>query len=489
MKNSTMHAINAVAAVPAAAGEITPRERMPTVLGLMVTIASLAAVGPLASSALAASTPEVTITCTGTNSCTATGSGFTPSGEVLAEAYAGSSNFTSTYLKASGPTYTCTTGGLKPVCVTLPGGSFATALPIDYWLACDATATGSVKYTDVSTGKAVSKPATWTGPCPGPTTTTLTFPSTVDTGWTPPVNPARVTAGSTLVTSGTITITVNGSLFCEYSAGATSGCTSAPLPAGTDRVEASYSGSAIPPYGPSSASDTVTVLPIFPSMPTTAPNWAGYVDTGDKFTAVSASWTVPKASCSFLEFSSSSTWVGIDGWNGNTVEQIGTDSNCIGTGDEYNAWWEMWPGGPTLIGVPFVSYVVHAGDLMTASVTSTGMPGWYTLQIEDTPANGDQGWTFSTTQFLAAATGATAECIEEEPTALSILGFQLGNSLTNFGSVTFNQCKTTGSDGIATPIWDHPNQAIEMTSGSTSKATVSPLSNDGTTFTVTYVPN
>jgi hypothetical protein len=56
-------------------------------------------------------------------------------------------------------------------------------------------------------------------------------------------------------------------------------------------------------------------------------------------------------------------------------------------------------------------------------------------------------------------------------------------TLTNFGIVTFNQCNATGSDGVATPIWDHPNVAVNMASGSTLKATVSPLSDDGTSFT------
>jgi hypothetical protein len=445
----------------------------------MIGLISLAAVGPLASPALAASDPQVTITCTGTNSCIATGTGFTPSGRVLAQAYAGSSDLSSTYLVASAPSLVCITGGLKPICHEVGGGGFSTALPVDYGLACNATSAGAAKYTDVSSGAVVSKPIIWTGPCTGATTTTLTLPSTLDTGWTPSVNPARVTAGSTSVTSGTITITVNGSFFCQYSAGAISGCTSH-LPAGTDQVEASYSGSTVPPYYPSSASATVTVLPVDPSMNPNSSNWAGYVDTGDKFTAVSASWTVPKANCGFLETSSSATWVGIDGWNESTVEQIGTDSNCILGQGEYWAWWEMYPGGPQVIGTPTLSSddAVYPGDLMKANVTSTGTPGWYTLSIADDT----QGWTYATTQFYPNANGGTAECIEEQPAAA-------GLPLTNFGSVTFNQCNATGSDGIATPIWDHPNLAVDMTSGSTLKATVSPLSDDGTTFTVTWEHN
>jgi hypothetical protein len=213
-------------------------------------------------------------------------------------------------------------------------------------------------------------------------------------------------------------------------------------------------------------------------IPCPAPNWAGYVDTGDTFTVASATWIVPQANCGFLETSSSATWIGIDGFNESTVEQIGTDSNCVLGQGEYWAWWEMYPGGPQAIGVPTVSYVVYAGDTMSARVVSTGAPGWYQLSIQDET----EGWTYVTTQYAANALGMTAECMEEQPAAG-------GLPFTNFGSVTFNQCRTTGSDGIATPIWDHPNQAVNMTSGSTQKATVSPLSEDGTTFTVTWLHN
>jgi hypothetical protein len=444
----------------------------------MIGLISLAAIGTFAAPGVAASSPQVTVTCTGTNSCVATGTGFTPSGRVLAQAYAGSSDFSSTYLVASASTLVCVTGGLKPICHLVGGGSFQTELPIDYGLICDSTAAGSVSYTDVSTAAAVSKPITWTGPCIKATATTLTLPATVDTGWTPSVNPAQVTAGSTLVNSGTITVTVNGSFFCQYNAGSNSGCTSVHLPAGTDQVVASYSGSTVPPFDPSTASATVTVVAVDSSVSLASPNWAGYVDTGDKFTAVSASWTVPKANCGFLETSTSATWAGIDGWNESTVEQIGTDSNCVLGQGEYWAWWEMYPNGPQVIGVPSISYVVSPGDLMTASVTSTGVPGWYTLSITDNTQN----WTSVTTQFIANANGGTAECIEEQPAAA-------GLPLTNFGSVTFNQCDATGSDAVSRPIWDHPNSAVNMASGSTLKASVSPLSADGTTFTVTWQHN
>lgn len=461
-------------------GEPAARGRR-RVMMLAVALALPLAVVAQAAPALA-STPQVTITCAATNNCTATGIGFTPSGEVQVQAYAGTTVFSSSSLAASGPSRVCVQG-LKPHCSEFPGGTFTAALPIDYGVACNATVAGTMHYTDVATGAAVSKAVTWTGPCASPTTTTLSIPSTVDTDWTA-VNPASVTAGSTGVGVGTITITVNGVSVCSYTAGASSGCTLAELPLGTDQVQASYSGNAIPPYDSSSASETVNVIPVQPASPAQGSlNWAGYVDTGDTYTAVSGSWTVPAANCAGAVATASASWVGIDGGtstDGTNVEQIGTDSNCVvpleGNGS-YWAWFEMAPSGPVVIGVGSQNYAVYPGDSMTASVTSTGTAGSYTLKIEDNT----QGWIYSTTQSNPDATGATAECMEERPA-------DLGLPLANFGSVTFTQCKAAARNGPETPIWDHSYYASYMnTTSGTQLAEPSALSDDGTQFTVTWL--
>ena len=431
-----------------------------------------------ASPALAAS-PKVTITCAATNDCTASGTGFTPSGKVQVQATAGTTVFSTSTLVASAPTRQCVTTSLgKPVCFEVGGGTFTAALPVDYGLICNTTAAGAVQYTDVSSGAAVSEPVTWTGPCVQPTTTTLSIPSTVDTSWSA-VNPASVTAGTAYVTSGTITITVNGATACSYTAGASSGCTLS-LPAGDDQVQASYAGSAIPPYDPSSASVTVNVLQVQQADLTDDQNaWAGYADTDGTtyYTAVTGSWIVPVVNCANGVATSSATWVGIDGDgnNSSTVEQIGTDSNCILFSPSYWAWFEMWPSGPVTLPA---NDPVFPGDQMSARVTANG--DWsFTLTITDNTAD----WTFSTTQTNTGAQEASAECITERPD-------DGGLPLADFGSVTFTGCEATAGNGnaagVATPIWDHRYKPYELTNGSTVLAVASPLSDDGTQFTVTW---
>src|SRR5262245_47089269 len=62
----------------------------------------------------------------------------------------------------------------------------------------------------------------------------------------------------------------------------------------------------------------------------TSTNWSGYAVTGPNGSVsdVKASWYVPTASCPPSPNQYASFWVGIDGYSSNTVEQIGTDSDC-----------------------------------------------------------------------------------------------------------------------------------------------------------------
>jgi len=58
----------------------------------------------------------------------------------------------------------------------------------------------------------------------------------------------------------------------------------------------------------------------------TSSNWSGYAVTAGRSTVtdVKGSWIVPPVSCSGSN-QYASLWVGIDGYNSSTVEQIGTD--------------------------------------------------------------------------------------------------------------------------------------------------------------------
>src|SRR5215472_3488086 len=63
----------------------------------------------------------------------------------------------------------------------------------------------------------------------------------------------------------------------------------------------------------------------------TSSNWSGYAVTGAKGSVsdVTGSWIVPTMDCSTTPTGYSAMWVGIDGYSSNTVEQIGTESDCV----------------------------------------------------------------------------------------------------------------------------------------------------------------
>jgi hypothetical protein len=138
-------------------------------------------------------------------------------------------------------------------------------------------------------------------------------------------------------------------------------------------------------------------------------NWSGYADTGTKaqtFTKVSGSWTVPSVTCS-AEDQITSDWVGLDGFNSSTVEQLGTTSWCYQGKAVYYTWYEIYPKGAHQ-----VSTALKPGDKVTASVTRTGTS--YAFKLTDSTTSGNN---ISVTKTCALATckDLSAEWISERP--------------------------------------------------------------------------
>ena len=220
---------------------------------------------------------------------------------------------------------------------------------------------------------------------------------------------------------------------------------------------------------------------------TIAPNWAGYADTpatGNTFTSVSGSWIMPTVAPPAgapvgVEYYAS-FWVGLDGFNSSTVEQVGVDAftELTNTGivtQDYG-FVEMYPAGPTL------SYQVFAGDNINASVTYDSGTNKYDLAYTDTTRNESYSVT-PTGGTNPAPQRSSAEWIAESPT--------ITNSnppptyviapLANFGSVTFTNAAVDGS-----PVTGFTDTMLNMaTTSSGLGATTSALSGGGSLFTVT----
>jgi hypothetical protein len=194
----------------------------------------------------------------------------------------------------------------------------------------------------------------------------------------------------------------------------------------------------------------------------TSSNWAGYSATGGTFTSVSSSWVQPAGSCTSQD-SYSAFWIGIDGDGSDSVEQTGSEVDCVDGTPEYYAWYEMYPAYPVNY-----SNVVRPGDHFTSTVSVSG--DTFTLKLSDTT----QGWTKTTTKTSSTAEDASAEIIAEAPSSDTVL------PLTDFGTVNFSDSTANGE-----PIGDFDPDQINMASGSTTKATTSALSG-GENFSVTW---
>ncbi len=135
-------------------------------------------------------------------------------------------------------------------------------------------------------------------------------------------------------------------------------------------------------------------------------NWSGYADvsTPGTFTAVSATWPQPATACT-PEQELAAFWVGLDGYDNQTVEQDGTLAYCFEGVAYYYTWWEMYPAALTVVGS-----TVQPGDLISASVRRFGTS--YTLSVTDArnPAN-----SFSTVQSCTTCENDSVEWIAERP--------------------------------------------------------------------------
>jgi len=194
-------------------------------------------------------------------------------------------------------------------------------------------------------------------------------------------------------------------------------------------------------------------------------NWSGYAARGKTYKKISASWVEPTGHCGSSR-TWSSFWVGLDGFGSSTVEQTGSEVDCVSGHAKYYSWYEMYPAFPVNFSSP-----VSPGDHFTGSVTFTGS-GHFTLVLKDTT----KGWSHTIKKTLASAQRASAEVIAEAPSSGSVL------PLTNFGTMHFTNSLVNG-----TAIGSASGVKITMVNGSgRAKDSVSALSSSKN-FSVTWL--
>jgi hypothetical protein len=202
----------------------------------------------------------------------------------------------------------------------------------------------------------------------------------------------------------------------------------------------------------------------------TSTNWSGYAVDGTGATSVTGSWTQASVKCAPGETSWSSPWVGIDGDNSNTVEQIGTDSDCNSGTPYYYAWYEMYP--KSLVKLPWAP---SPGDSLTGSVTYNTRATSFTLALTDNTT----GKTYTTTQSSRKAARSSVEWIVEGPSS---------GTLSDFGSLTFSGASAAFGGATAQPIGSLPGYTpiTMVTKQGADRAVPSSLTSNGSAFTDTW---
>ena len=168
-------------------------------------------------------------------------------------------------------------------------------------------------------------------------------------------------------------------------------------------------------------------------------NYAGYVSSGltgssQTYSEVQGEWTVPTdTSCSVSEHSYAGFWVGLGGVNAQSLEQIGTITQCYHSVVAHVAFYQMVPDQTDQI----IPNIIFSGDLMSAEVKYIGNDKNGNGQFDLTITDVSRFWEFSTTQTQTHMKGAlsSADWIAE-----AITNNGKVQPLTNFGTVHFSLC-------------------------------------------------
>jgi hypothetical protein len=231
-------------------------------------------------------------------------------------------------------------------------------------------------------------------------------------------------------------------------------------------------------------------------------NWAGYSvhsHTGQNYSSVSGSWTQPSVNASSGD-GSSAFWIGLGGASqqSQALEQVGTAADVVNGQTEYYAWYELVSAAETKLNIP-----VHPGDHISGKVTVNGSNVTVSLSDQTTGASATKALQMSNPDT------ASAEWIAEAPSAVTSGGYQV-MPLADFGEVTFTNAlaMSAGHTGsISDSNWSA--QAIQLSSGSGTQllgrgsfaptglsggdaaqssagASPSDVSNDGSSFSVSY---
>ncbi|MGH2513292.1 MAG: G1 family glutamic endopeptidase [Candidatus Limnocylindrales bacterium] len=262
-----------------------------------------------------------------------------------------------------------------------------------------------------------------------------------------------------------------------------------PLPSPSPPLLPSASPSPSPSSGPASvqAGCPATALQAGPSagqrsLHVATTNWAGYVTRSSQaLTCVQGDWTQPSLTCPASGSASLSIWIGFDGESGvsgSSLEQVGTNADCINGRARLFAWFEILPRDPF---ERFLDLDVSAGDRIAASIDIVGRS--YHLVIE----NLTSGSAIDTYQHAPGSHRLTAEWIVEAPSIGCPDDCHVA-PLPRFSTVTFSAAAAVlaGRTGpIEDARWTRVQVTLETARG-TIRARPGGLAHGGAGFVVVW---
>ena len=228
----------------------------------------------------------------------------------------------------------------------------------------------------------------------------------------------------------------------------------------------------------------------------TSSNWSGYAvhHAHVTFRMVYATWKQPSLSCTPGSPTYSAFWVGLGGYglSSQALEQIGTEADCTVSGRvKMSAWYELVPSPSRPL-----SLQVSAGDRLVAKVTVTGNKVVLSLR------NVTTGKSAVKTIHASQIDVSSAEWIAEAPSECASITSCQTLPLADFGSAGFSSAgaQATGAtkSGLTDRRWTLTRITLEPSgsrfiglqgSGTAAgSATPSPVTGNGTAFTITYAP-
>jgi hypothetical protein len=198
----------------------------------------------------------------------------------------------------------------------------------------------------------------------------------------------------------------------------------------------------------------------------TSANWSGsvlLVGSGDAFSWISGSWTVPHAYAAPGGGGQySSAWLGIDGDESPDVMQAGTESDPDGT---CYAWFEWFPN----FSIAIDDFPVAPGDVVSLLLCATA-PNTAWMSIGNLTSLQYTNFSF-TAPDGTVLTGNSAEAVVERPEVNGQLA-----TLPRYGEVFFDDtvAYTAGGQvcpiGLGTPISMVANDGVTVISSPTFEA-------------------